>query len=344
MKAFVLREYNRDMVLEQVGDPSPGPSDIVIKVQACGICLTDIKLVTGRIPSSIVPLPIRPGHEISGEVVSIGSEVTDISVGQRGTVYHYVTCGDCEMCRTGQENICLSIKRLGFELPGGMAEFLKIPAYNFCPFPSDDRPAPEEMAILPDAVGTPYHTLKTVAEVKAGEKVLVVGIGGLGVHAVQIAGLMGSRVIAVDRKKEALELASRFRADAVIDSSIADPLAEVMRITKEGGVDKVIEIVGTPQTLEWSLRCLKPGGKLVIVGYDAASPFPLSTIEMHYKEWKVLGSRAVTKQELVEVVDLVHRGKIKPVVSRVVPWTEANEAIKVVQEGKAIGRTVLTFD
>ncbi len=342
MKAFVLREYNENMVLEDVEYPQPGFSDIVLKVKACGVCFTDIKLMTGQIPSSIVPLPIRPGHEISGEVVSIGSEVKNISIGQRGTVYHYVNCRDCEMCRTGQENICFFLKRLGFELSGGMAEFLKIPAYNFCPF--DEHLVCEEMAILPDAVGTPYHALKTVAEIKMGDRVLIVGIGGLGVHAVQLAALMGAKVIAVDRKREALELASRFGADVVIDSSFGNPLDKVMEITKGGGVDKVIEIVGTPQTLEWSLRCLKPRGTLVIVGYDPSHPFPISTIEMHYKEWKILGSRAVTKQELLEVIDLVERGKIKPVVSQVVPWTKANEALKVVQEGRAIGRTVLKFD
>jgi 2-desacetyl-2-hydroxyethyl bacteriochlorophyllide A dehydrogenase len=342
MKAFVLRYYNRDLVLEEVEDPRPGPNDVVLQVKACGICSTDIKLVTGQIPSSIVPLPVRPGHEISGEIVSVGSQVRHLSVGQRGIAYHYVTCRDCEMCRAGLENNCLSVKRLGFELPGGMAELIRLPAYNLCPF--DLHRAHREMAILPDAIGTPYHALKDLAQVRAGESVLVVGIGGLGIHAVQIAALMGARVIAADRKSEALELAARFGADAVIESSSGNLLDHVMKITKGKGVDKVIEIVGTPQTLEGSLRCLKPRGTLVMVGYDTSHPFPLPTMEMHYKEWKVFGSRAVTKQELLEVIDLVERDKIKPVVSQVVNWRKANEALKVIQEGKAIGRTVLKFD
>jgi len=340
MKAFVLREYNQEMSLETVGDPVPGPFEIILRVKACGVCGTDLKIVSGKIPPPIVTLPHTPGHEIAGEVVACGSDVKNVSIGQKGIAYFYIGCKDCEMCRTGRENVCFSIKRLGFELPGGFAEFVKMPSYNFCSFRGGGF---NEMAILPDAVATSYHALKTMAEVRAGQDVLIMGIGGLGIHAVQIAKLMGARVIAVARRESPLRLASVLGADFVIDSSEENSSEKVLEITQGHGVDVVIENVGSSQSLRWSLPCLKRRGRLVLVGYDPSDPYPLNAMEMHYNEWVICGSRVSTKQELVEVIRLVERGRIKPVVSRLFNWTQANEAIREIQKRTGVGRTVLTF-
>ncbi len=247
MKAFVLREYNREMSLETVEDPVPGPFEIILRVKACGVCGTDLKIVSGKIPPPIVTLPHTLGHEIAGEVVAIGSAVQNVSVGQKGIAYFYIGCKDCEMCRTGRENVCYSIKRLGFELPGGFAEFVKMPSYNFCPL--SDGGSINEMTVLADAVVTSYHGLKTMGEVKAGQDVLIMGTGGLGIHAVQIAKLMGARVIAVARRKGPLKLASELRADFVIDSSEENSSRKVMEITQGHGVDVVIENVGSSQSI-----------------------------------------------------------------------------------------------
>lgn len=342
MKALVLREYCQDMSLENVENPTPGPMDIILRVKACGICGTDLKIVSGKIPPPIVTLPHTPGHEIAGEVVAIGSDVKNISLGQKGIAYFYLGCKDCEMCRTGRENVCFSIRRLGFELPGGFAEFVKLPAYNFCPF-DEGRPF-TEMAVLPDAVTTSYHALKTMAEGKAGQDILVMGVGGLGIHAVQIAKLMGARVFAVDRRSDPLKLALEVGVDFAIDAVNPDSQKNILEMTKGKGVDAIIENVGSNQSLQWSLSCLKRRGRLVLVGYDPSNPYPLNAMEMHYNEWIICGSRASTKQELMEVIDLVQKGKIKPMVSKLFPWKEANEAIKEIQKGTGVGRTVLTFE
>lgn len=342
MKGLILREYNRDLFLENVEDPIPGSVDIILRVKACGICGTDLKIVSGKIPPPIITLPHTPGHEIAGEVVAVGSEVTDIKIGQKGIVYFYIGCKDCEMCRTGRENLCFFIKRLGFELPGGFAELVKLPAYNFCPV--SEGLSLHEMAILPDALATPYHALKTMAEVKASQDVLVMGVGGLGIHAVQIAKLMGARVFAVARREEPLKLALEYGADVAIDASKEGSFNRVMEMTEGKGVDAIIENVGSSQSLKWSLPCLKRRGRLVLVGYDPLDPYPLNAMEMHYNEWTLCGSRVSTKQELLEVIDLVQRVKIKPVVSKQMPWLEANEAIEELKSRKRIGRTVLTFE
>jgi 2-desacetyl-2-hydroxyethyl bacteriochlorophyllide A dehydrogenase len=341
MKALVLREYNRDMILEDLPNPVPGPFDLILRMKACGVCGTDLKIVSGKIPVPIVTLPHTPGHEMAGEVVAMGSSVKGISPGQQGIVYFYVSCKDCEMCRTGRENVCFSIKRLGFEFSGGFAEYVKIPAYNFCPV-REGMPL-IEMAVLPDAVATSYHALKTMAEVKAGQDVLIMGAGGLGIHAVQLAKWMGARVIAVARREGPLKLAAEYGVDAVIDSRKEGSAQEVMDLTRGRGVDVILENVGTSSSMRWCLPCLKRRGRLVLVGYDPTDPYPLNAMEMHYNEWTLCGSRVSTKQELMEVIDLVQQGKIKPVVSKRYPWTEANEAIREIQKRTGVGRTVLTF-
>jgi propanol-preferring alcohol dehydrogenase len=216
-----------------------------------------------------------------------------------------------------------------------------MPAYNFCPVP--ENLSFQEIAILPDALATPYHALKTMAEVKAGQDVLVMGVGGLGIHAVQIAKLMGARVIAVARREEPLKLASEQGADFGINSSEEGSSKKVMELTKERGVDVVIENVGTAQSIRWSLPCLKRRGHLVLVGYDPLDPYPLNAMEMHYNEWIICGSRVSTKQELLEVIDLVQRGKIKPIISKQMEWQRANQAIQEIQNKTGVGRTVLTF-
>jgi 2-desacetyl-2-hydroxyethyl bacteriochlorophyllide A dehydrogenase len=341
MKAFLLKEYNHDLSLEEREDPVPGPSEVVLRVRACGVCGTDLKIVSGKIPPPIVTLPHTPGHEIAGEVAAVGSSVKNISIGQKGIVYFYVSCKDCEMCRTGRENVCFSIRRLGFELPGGFAEYVKIPAYNFCPVP--EGLSLHDMAILPDALATSYHALKTMAEVKAGQDVLVMGVGGLGIHAVQIAKLMGARIFAVARREEPLKLAMEYGADIAVDSSKEGSPNRIMEMTGGRGVDVVIENVGSSPSLKWSLHCLKRRGRLVLVGYDPLDPYPLNAMEMHYNEWVLCGSRVSTKQELLEVIDLVQRGRIKPVISKQMEWQKANQAIQEIQKRTAIGRTVLMF-
>jgi 2-desacetyl-2-hydroxyethyl bacteriochlorophyllide A dehydrogenase len=342
MKAFVLRDFQRDMVIENVSDPVPGPLDIILRVKACGVCGTDLKIVSGKIPPPIITLPHTPGHEIAGEVAAIGSAVRDLSPGQKGIVYPYLACRDCEMCRTGRENICLSVKRLGFELPGGFAEFVKLPAYNFCPF--EEGLDFTQMAIMSDAVATSYHAMKTLANVRTGQDVLIMGVGGLGIHAVQIAKLLGAKVMAVDRREEPLKLASEYGADVTVDTSRISLSETVFEITREKGVDVIIENVGSAQSLQETLPCLKRGGRLVLVGYDPSAAYPLQPMEMHYNEWTLCGARLSTKRELLEVIDLVERGKIKPVVSKLLPWEKAHQAIHEIERGSTLGRTVLTFE
>ena len=250
MKAMVLEQYNTNLKMKDVSEPTPGPRDLILKVHKCGICGTDLKIVFGKLPQ-IISLPHIPGHEIVGEIVDKGKDVEKYSRGDMGVVYFYISCGDCEMCRTGRENICFNIKRLGFELNGGYAEYVRIPAYSFCPV-EDSSVSTSELAVLPDAIATPYHSLKSLAECRAGQKILIVGAGGFGLHAVQIASMLGTQTAVADLREESLLLAKDYGAEVTINPLKEDPCEIVMSWTKGKGVDVVLEGVGREKTFSWS--------------------------------------------------------------------------------------------
>ena len=338
MRAMRLEGYNTPLVLREFPNPQPGPGEVLVKVAACGVCRTDVKILRGEIPPPIVNLPHTPGHEPAGEVVAVGSGVHGVNAGDRVVVYFYLNCGRCEMCKKDRGNICFDIKRLGFELPGAYADYLMVPANNVIPIGDLYY---QLAAVLPDAVAVPYHAIRHQARVEPGQDVLIVGVGGLGVHAIQIAKLEGARVIAADVDEEHLDLARRLGADAVVNTRAGDPSGQMKRLTDGAGADAVIEIVGTPESLAWTLPATKRGGRLIIVGYAPGRPWPLDTMAMHYNEWEVIGSRVETKAELAEVVGLVQAGKLRPVVSRTFPLAEANEALAEVAAGRITGRCVL---
>ncbi len=340
MKTMVLSQYNTPLEVHDREIPEVEPGEVLLKVKACGICQTDLKIIRGAIPPPIVTLPHVLGHEVAGEVTAVGDHVSGLQEGDVGVVYTYVTCHNCELCLTGRENICSHLERIGFEREGGFAEYLKVPARNFCSF-NKNQPI-EKMAILADAIGTSYHAITGLAKVRPGQNVLIVGAGGLGIHAVQIAKLRGAHVTVVDLDPNARDLAKTYGADETLDST--DAPKAITDLTEDRGMDVVIEIVGHPQTLDWSLPALKSGGKLILVGYAPEHPFALNTMMMHYNEYEIIGCRFVTKAELRELIQLVESGKIKPVVTQTFPFDQVNEALETLKAGEITGRIVLVLD
>jgi 2-desacetyl-2-hydroxyethyl bacteriochlorophyllide A dehydrogenase len=340
MKTMVLTDYNQTLEVQDREMPEAGPGEVLLKVRACGICQTDLKIIRGGIPPPIVTLPHVMGHEVVGEVVALGDGVSGVKEGDVGIVYIYVPCRGCENCLKGRENICVDLKRIGFEIEGGFKEYISIPAYNFCTF--DPKLPVQEMSILADAIGTPYHAITGLARVKPGQDVLIVGAGGLGIHAVQIAKLCGANVLVADIDPQACKLAEQYGADVVFSP---DQSNEAIKDFTDGrGIDTVVEIVGHPETLKWSLPALKGGGKLMMVGYAPGIPFPLDTMAMHYNEYEIIGCRFVTKSEVLALIKLVENGKIKPVVTKTFPFSQVNKALETLKEGSVLGRIVLTLD
>ena len=338
MKAFVLEKYNSHLVKKNISDPICGDSDVVIKIKAAGICGTDIKIYTGKL-DGIIKLPHIPGHEGAGEVVDVGKNVKEIKPGDKGVIYHYISCRDCELCRTGRENICFNIKRTGFELDGAFAEYISIPAYNFCPVSKDSISWPE-MAVLPDALLTPYHALKSLGKIKKGLKVLIIGLGGLGLHAAMIAKLLGADVAGADIRDDSISKALSCGADIACNTENEDLQNFIKDWTKGEGVDVVLEGVGTEATFPSALNSLKKGGKLVLMGYDPVRPIPLDALGMHYNEWEIIGSRLGTKQELLELIYYVSNGEIKPVISKQLDMDQLNKVYSESMLDTTVGRIV----
>ena len=343
MKAMVLERFGEPMVLKEVPEPAIGPQDILLRVRASGLCATDLKVYDGLVKS--VKLPLIAGHESAGEVAKIGAEVDGWHIGDHGVIYINIPCGNCYLCRKGRENYCTSgVRRIGFEEPGGFGEYCRVPARNLCKV-SKSIPL-KQASILSGTMATPLHGIRTQGRLQAGETAAIVGVGGLGIHAVQLAAVMGARVIAVDIAEEKLTAARKYGAEEAINPLNCDFAAEIRRLTGGEGADLVVEIVGgsaVPAVLEKCVEALRMTGRLLILGYHYGQHFRLDPQKMVYDGLEVMGSRSAIRQDLMDVISLVERGKVKPVIDECFPLEKANEAFAKLRNSTALGRMVLTL-
>jgi propanol-preferring alcohol dehydrogenase len=281
------------------------------------------------------------GHEIAGEVAEVGRDVRGVAPGDRVVVNFYITCGRCQFCRVGRDTLCPEVRQHGFSVDGGFAEYLKTPGVNLCKVP--DHVSLEGACILGDAVATAYHAITKRAQVRPGTTVALIGVGGVGLHALQMARLAGGWIVAVDVSEARLDLARSLGADAVVDARSGPFHEAVRRLTDGQGVDVVLEFVANQQTLPESYQSVKRAGRLVFVGYTPQLPMSVMPHELVRNELEIVGSRANTKQELQETMELVARGRIKPIVDRVIPLADIEQAFDALREGRPLGRNVLAI-
>ena len=340
MKAMVLQQFHAPLRWQEVPEPEIGSRDVLIKVVANGLCATDLKIADGLVPT--VPLPHIPGHEAAGEVVEVGVDVPGLQPGDHVTVYPTEGCGFCDYCRRGLENYCVTAPRTGFEINGGFSQYMRVSGRNAVKV-SPEVPW-EDAAIIPDAIASVYHALTQKARVQAGETVVIIGIGGLGIHAMQLARIMGARVIAADVVPDKLRGAEQFGPDVIVNSWEEDLPQRVKELTGGLGADVVVEGVGgaaVAAVLPDSLACLKLGGRLVVMGYNYGIPLAVDTADLVYGQWSILGTRASSLQDVVDVVKLVEQGRLKPVVSERFPLEEVEAALARLRENPPLGRIVL---
>jgi 2-desacetyl-2-hydroxyethyl bacteriochlorophyllide A dehydrogenase len=336
---MVLEAFGAPLIPQEREIPKPGEGEVVLKVGACGVCQTDLKVCQGNHPA-VRDVPVIPGHEVAGEIVEVGKNIDKGYLGKRVVVYAYNVCGECEFCRAGRESLCTNLKgQVGFSMPGGFAEYIKIPVKSV--FTIDDNVTYEKASILTDAVATPYHAIKSKARVKEGETIAVIGAGGLGLHAIQIAKLFGAKVIAIDLKDLSLKLAKDMGADWIIKGDDVDLPATVNELTSGQGVSAVFEFTGNPDVESLALELLKVAGKMVLVAYDTNNPFQVNSLTMVSREIEIYGARWCGREEFKECVDLVSTGKIEPYVGEAHPLLETNSVLKRLQEGEILGRAVL---
>lgn len=337
MQAAVLRAYDRPVEIENYTDPKPGPTEVIVEPRACGVCGSDLFLIKGGFGST---LPVVPGHEASGTVVEVGSEVIGIEPGLPVALYYIDFCGVCDLCVSGRVNLCVNIQRMGVDFDGAFAERVRLPATSVIPVERSDDPA--AIAVLTDAVGTPYHALVHVARVQPGETVVVLGVGGLGSNAVQLARHLGCRVVAITRSEEKQELARQLGAHEVIAGG-ADAVTDVKKLLGPKGPDVIIQTVGSPVVDRQAVEMVGLGGRVVLVG-ASVEPFELRSTELIWREASVMGSRGFLPNDIRAVIELYRDGAITVdhLLQAQRELTELGDALDDLKNG-AVLRSVIRF-
>lgn len=330
MLAAVMKELNKPLVIEQKPDPEPGEGQVRVKVQASGLCNSDLHYMNGG--SKVGKIPIILGHEIAGIIDKTGPGVRGVEKNDRVAVHYLLTCGECRFCRSGRENLCGECAMVGKSADGGFAGYVVVPWRNAIPVPEG---VPLELAaIAADAIVTPYHAIK-LAGVGPGDTAVIAGIGGLGAHAVQLAGQFGAgKIIAVDISGDKLGLARELGADYAIDASREDVAGRVMEITGCKGADAVIELTGVKKSIENCLGSLAISGRMVIVGICPEKIELDSYNDILLKEAVLTGNRDHLASEIREVLELIEGKKLdlSKSISRRIALREINEGFRILRE------------
>jgi alcohol dehydrogenase, propanol-preferring len=333
MIAARLRRIGKPLSIDDVRIPDVAVGEVLVDVMASGICHSDINYRDGIAP--VAKLPITLGHEISGVVRTIGGRVRGLQVGQRVLVHYIISCGKCVYCRTGRENYCLSYQMIGKDVDGGFAEYVKVPARSIVKIPST---IPfEQAAIMGCAVPTAYHALKR-GRVEQGDVVVIFGIGGLGMHAVQLASKVfrAGLIIAVDIRDWKLKLARAFGAKETVNPAERNVPKAVERITDGKLGDVVLDFVGQNTTIKQGIASVGKGGRMVVVGIGAKSIQLSPYRTLIGKEMEILGVNDHLRTELVELVRLVSSGRIRlsRSVTHTVPLQDINRGFVILRSNR----------
>jgi NADPH:quinone reductase-like Zn-dependent oxidoreductase len=342
MRAIVIHRHGGPEVLKfepNWPDPQAGPDEIVVQVGACGLNFLDVFVREGM-PGEPTHLPQITGGDIAGTVTAVGANVEQPAVGDRVVLNPSWGCGACEYCANGLVPRCLRPHMLGEMDPGGLAEYVKCPATQAIKIPGDY--AFEKAACLPITFGTAYRMVVTRGRTQPGDVVLVLGAGGgVAIAAVQIAKLVGARVIATASTGAKLQRAKECGADEAINYVADERWDEaVRRLTGKRGADVIIETVGS-STWEQSVRALGKGGRLVTSGATAG---PIGQTDIRYvfrREQEILGSNGWTHEELVRVFDLAFQNKLQPVIDRVLPLERAAEGEIALERREVFGKVII---
>jgi acryloyl-coenzyme A reductase len=337
MKATQLKAIKTPLETVEVPVPEPGPEEVVIKQKMTGICYRDILTQDGYLPR--VRLPIIPGHEISGIIVSAGVNVKNFRIGDRVASLIYEPCGKCEYCLSGRENLCRDKKTFGESIEGAYAPFVKVNERSLVKVP--DGVSEEGSVIAACVTGMLYHALAVEGKIEPGQTVLITGAGGgIGAHAVEVSKALGAKVIAETSSEWKREKLLEIGADHVV-SSRDDFEKDVKKITGQG-VDLVLECVGI-YTFSKALRSLKPGGRMVVVGNLVPDPVELPLGLIILKGNSVIGSISSTRSDISAVFDLELHGKLKPIIDRTVDLASVEDAYREIRSRKNIGRVLIKF-
>ena len=337
MKAAILREFKTALSIEEVDRPEPGAEEVLIELEACGVCHSDLHVADGDWTqfAGIVKKPLILGHEIAGRVVKKGAEVRELRVGDRvGVAWLHWSCGDCEYCREGNENLCTRQKITGVTVDGGYAEYVKAPASHALRIP--DNITSVEAAPLFCAGVTVYRALKK-AGISPGQRLAIFGIGGLGHLAIQIGVALGAEILAIDVSDEKLALAESLGAKTTLNASSSNV---VKTLRGMGGAHVVLVTSAAKAAYEMAFSCVRPTGTLLVVGLPAeAICFP--PILMAAGEVRIQASAVGTRQDLKDILAMAAKGQVR-CSTAAYPLEQANEVLDRLRKGQVSGRIALT--
>lgn len=341
MKAAILHKLGQPLVIDEVPIPEPGPGEVLVRTKACGICATDLHILSGW--GYEPTLPFIMGHEPAGVVHALGPGVTGFAPGDRVVPNIFHTCGNCRYCRTNRETLCTNLGGILGVLKhqGAYAEYFKVPARQLFHLPATIAFA--DGAVIADAVVCAMHALKQRAHVYPGDHVLVIGVGGVGLSVLQAARAAGAHVIATDIYEAKLAQARQMGAFALPFTDQPLLAEQVKAATGGEGVDVVFDCHGAEQTIAQGVNALRKNGRLVIIGYTQER-WPLAPQWMSRFELEIVGSRSGGRQDTADAIDLVASRQWQSIVSDRFPLAQINDALALLKSGKALGRIVVTMD
>jgi alcohol dehydrogenase, propanol-preferring len=349
MKAARIVRVKEPLKVQELQTPKPKGSQILIKIQSSGVCHSDVHVWEGyyegidghplKTTDRGVKYPLTPGHEIAGIVDGLGEQVEGFSKNEKVIVYPWIGEGLCPACRIGEENLCDKPRSLGVYTDGGYAEYVLVPNYKYLVKIGDDMDT-DTSAPLSCAGLTAYGAVKS-ANLKPDDNVVIVGTGGLGLMAIQLAkAVTGARIIAMDIDDKKLEVAKKEGADIIVNSKKEDAAQAVMELTDKLGADAVIDFVNASKTVETDIQMLRRRARVVLVGLFGGE-LKLSLVSMPTRAYKLIGSYTGSLSDLIELVSLAKRGVIKPVVSNRFKLNQATEALQMLKDGKILGRGII---
>lgn len=334
--ALVMRPGDSALHPEQRPVRAPGPGEALVRIEACGVCGSDVFLQEGGFGDK---LPVVPGHEAAGRVIAVGDDADAVWVGAQVALY-YIDAPESEWSRRGRGNLGAGVTRMGVDVDGAFAEYVTRPVRTLVRV--DPELDPAVVAVATDALATPYHALARIARLQAGETLAVIGLGGIGSNAVQIGRHLGAHVVAVGRSAAKLDQARALGAAVTIDSA-----AGATRIVEAAGgqIDVVLQCVGENTAMDrLAIDIAGFTARVVYVGV-ALTPFEVAATELIWRELSLLGSRGFTRDDIAEVIELVRTGALTTdhLTRSRRPLLEADAALDDLRAGRVL-RTVLTID
>ncbi len=337
MRAAVVRQFSEPLSLEELPLPQPGPGEVLVRMEASGVCHTDLHLADGDWPAR-PPLPFIPGHEGAGRVAALGAGVTGLNEGDRvGIAWLHDACGRCEYCLSGWETLCAAQRASGYTVNGTFAEYALGTAAYVARLPGTVEPA--EIAPILCAGVTTYKAIKET-EAREGQWLAVCGIGGLGHVAVQYAKAMGLQVVALDTTDRKLALAASLGADATVNAGAPDAIKQVMACTG-GGAHGVVVTAAAATAFSQALRLARRKGTVVFVGLPPGN-FETRILDVVLKRLTIRGSIVGTRRDLEEALSFAAAGRVRAQIQRI-RLEAINETLRALRDNRVEGRVVIDF-